>query len=421
MLVVNGNYKKIIFIVTIISIILFCTNNINAKKLFVGNKFQYKNIKPAIVAASNGDSIFVESGIYSEGPIVLNKSLSIIGKDFPILSGESKFEILKITSDNVLIEGLKFIDTGISFVEDNAAVKLEEVKNCQIKNNVFINNFFSVYLAKSSMCLIQNNQIKAFQSTETRSGNGIHLWYCKNISIIGNKIEGHRDGIYLEFVHSSKIVNNLSINNLRYGLHFMFSDSCSYSKNTFKQNGAGVAVMYTKNVIMTQNRFENNWGGASYGILLKEITDSKITNNYFYKNSSGIYIEASNRIDVWKNEFIENGWAIRLMSNSMDNNFHQNNFIGNSFDIATNSTKNFNVFNNNFWSEYKGYDIDKNGIGDIPYRPVKLFSLIVEKNRPTLILLRSLFVGILDAAEKIFPVLTPETLIDASPSMKRFL
>ena len=94
---------------------------------------------------------------------------------------------------------------------------------------------------------------------------------------------------------------------------------------------------------------------------------------------------------------------------------------GNSFDIATNSIKNFNYFESNYWSEYKGYDIDKNGIGDVPYRPVKLFSLIIEKNRPTLILLRSLFVDILDAAEKIFPILTPETLIDQSPAMKKFL
>ena len=201
----------------------------------------------------------------------------------------------------------------------------------------------------------------------------------------------------------------------------MFSDSCSYSKNIFKHNGAGVAVMFTHNVEMIENRFENNWGAASYGILLKDISDSKIENNYFYKNSSGIYIEGSNRVSVSQNEFIENGWAIRLMANSMNNNFSKNNFVGNSFDVATNSTKNYNTFINNFWSEYSGYDLNKDGVGDVPYRPVKLFSLIVERNRPTLILLRSMFVGILDAAEKIFPALTPETLIDNSPAMKRFL
>lgn len=402
--------------------ILFSTFNNNSCKTFnVGKDKKYSSVKTAISSASAGDTLLIQTGIYTEGNIIIDKPLTIIGLNQPIIDGQDKFENITVTSSDVLISGLKLINSGVSFIDDNAAIKLEEVKNCTIINNEFDQNFFAIYLAKSSDCKIFNNKISATKKSEASSGNGIHLWYCKNITIEDNFINGHRDGIYLEFVRTCHINKNLSENNLRYGLHFMFSDSCSYTSNTFKHNGAGVAVMYTKYVEMTNNRFENNWGGASYGILLKDITDSKITNNYFYRNSSGIYIEGSNRINVFKNEFVENGWAIRLMANSMDNTFIQNNFIGNSFDIATNSTKNYNEFNNNFWSEYQGYDIDKNGIGDVPYRPVKLFSLIVEKNRPTLILLRSLFVDILDAAERIFPVLTPETLIDNSPSMKRFL
>lgn len=402
--------------------ILFSTFNNNSCKTFnVGKDKKYSSVKTAISSASAGDTLLIQTGIYTEGNIIIDKPLTIIGLNQPIIDGQDKFENITVTSSDVLISGLKLINSGVSFIDDNAAIKLEEVKNCTIINNEFDQNFFAIYLAKSSDCKIFNNKISATKKSEASSGNGIHLWYCKNITIEDNFINGHRDGIYLEFVRTCHINKNLSENNLRYGLHFMFSDSCSYTSNTFKHNGAGVAVMYTKYVEMTNNRFENNWGGASYGILLKDITDSKITNNYFYRNSSGIYIEGSNRINVFKNEFVENGWAIRLMANSMDNTFTQNNFIGNSFDIATNSTKNYNEFNNNFWSEYQGYDIDKNGIGDVPYRPVKLFSLIVEKNRPTLILLRSLFVDILDAAERIFPVLTPETLIDNSPSMKRFL
>ncbi|MCB0747011.1 MAG: nitrous oxide reductase family maturation protein NosD [Ignavibacteriae bacterium] len=402
--------------------ILFITFNNNFCKTFnVGKDKKYSSIKTAISSASSGDTLLIQTGIYTEGNIIIDKPLTIIGLNQPIIDGQNKFENITVTSSDVLISGLKLINSGVSFIDDNAAIKLEEVKNCTVINNEFDQNFFAIYLAKSSDCKIFNNKIYATKKSEASSGNGIHLWYCKNITIENNFVNGHRDGIYLEFARTCHINKNLSENNLRYGLHFMFSDSCSYTSNTFKHNGAGVAVMYTKYVEMTNNRFENNWGSASYGILLKDITDSKITNNYFYRNSSGIYIEGSNRIIVYKNEFMENGWAIRLMANSMDNTFTQNNFIGNSFDIATNSTQSYNEFNNNFWSEYQGYDIDKNGIGDIPYRPVKLFSLIVEKNRPTLILLRSLFVDILDAAERIFPVLTPETLIDNSPSMKRIL
>jgi nitrous oxidase accessory protein len=105
------------------------------------------------------------------------------------------------------------------------------------------------------------------------------------------------------------------------------------------------------------------------------------------------------------------------MANSMDNIFTHNNFISNSFEVTTNSIRNFNAFEKNYWSDYQGYDIDNDGIGEVPHHPVKLFSLIVEQNRSTLLLLRSFFVELLDAAEKIFPVITPETLIDKYPLM----
>ncbi|MBK8947230.1 MAG: nitrous oxide reductase family maturation protein NosD, partial [Ignavibacteriae bacterium] len=371
--------------------------------------------------ANTNDRIILHSGKYLEHDIVIDKKIELISFEKSIIDGENKYQILTIKSDSVKISGITFINTGISFIDDNSAVKLDSVRGCEISNNTFDNNFFAIYLAKTSDSFVRGNVIKAYTKKESYSGNGIHLWYCKNITVDKNYINGHRDGIYFEFVRESHIQNNISINNLRYGLHFMFSDNCSYSYNEFLENGAGVAVMYTKKVKMFKNKFERNWGPASYGILLKDISDSDIENNIFYKNSSGIYVEGSNRINISNNNFTENGWAIRLMANSMDNHFERNNFVGNSFDVTTNSTKNFNYFINNFWSDYKGYDIDKNGIGDIPYRPVKLFSLIVEKNRPTMILLRSLFTEILDVAEKIFPVLTPETLIDESPSMKRIL
>lgn len=378
------------------------------------------SIKQALNLAGKGDTVLVRTGFYSEGTIIIDKEIALLGRGKPIVSGNKESEIITVKSSNVVISGFIFKDCGVSFIEDNAAVKLDSVSNCRIINNEFENNFFGIYLAQSSSCSIINNKINSSFATESMSGNGIHLWYCKDITVEGNAIEGHRDGIYLEFVQSSSMNNNTAANNLRYGLHFMFSDNCTYSKNRFAKNGAGVAVMYTKNIDMTENVFELNWGSSSYGMLLKDISDSRVTRNKFEKNSSGIYIEGCNRVVIERNEFVENGWAVRLMANSMDNTITKNNFIGNSFDVSTNNTKNYNTFDYNYWSEYKGYDIDYNGVGDIPHRPIKLFSVIVERNRPAMILLRSFFASILDVAERIFPVLTPETLFDARPSMHPF-
>ena len=156
--------------------------------------------------------------------------------------------------------------------------------------------------------------------------------------IENNSIQGHRDGIYFEFVTESIIRKNLSEKNVRYGLHFMFSHNDQYLGNIFRNNGAGVAVMYSKNVRMENNVFEKNWGASAYGILLKDISDSHITNNTFLKNTAGIHMEGSSRIEIQQNVFKENGWAIKVQASCDDNNFHHNNFYGNTFDVATNGS-----------------------------------------------------------------------------------
>lgn len=376
------------------------------------------SIRDAIECAQPWDTLVIKAGLYREAGIEIHKPLTLLGEKNAVIDGRELGQIITIKANHVTISGLEFRNTPVSYIKDNAAIKLDSAFFCIIRNNTFVDNFFSIYLARSSECKIQNNHIRSHAKRETASGNGIHLWYCKKITVENNKIYSHRDGIYFEFVEDSNIRNNLSEKNLRYGLHFMFSNRCSYSQNIFRNNGAGVAVMYTKKVQMKDNRFEDNWGSAAYGLLLKEITDSVIKNNLFMRNSSGLYAESSNRIQVTANTFKQNGWAVRIMGNCLDNSFSKNNFLANAFDVATNTKHNFNTFNDNYWDAYSGYDLDHDGVGDVPYRPVSLFSYLVEQNEPSLVLVRSFFVDLINIAESIMPVLTPETLQDNSPSMR---
>ena len=172
---------------------------------------------------------------------------------------------------------------------------------------------------------------------------------------------------------------------------------------------------------MRKNKFLNNWGSASFGLLLKEINDAEITENVFEENTVGISIEGSNRIAYKRNNFVGNGWALKVRGACYSNSFIDNNFLHNSFDISYNSKINDNIFKQNYWSEYSGYDLDRDGIGDVPYRPVKLFSYIVNRTPETIVLLRSLFMDIIDFSEKVSPVFTPDNLMDSEPRMKQVL
>ncbi|HNJ73391.1 MAG TPA: NosD domain-containing protein, partial [bacterium] len=245
-----------------------------AKTLHVGEGFSYSSVRSALDAAKNTDTIIVHKGRYAEGQLLIQKQVVLIGVDSPVIDGLTTSEIWRIEASFVTVRGFVFVRAGISYTQENAAVKVNDARFVTIEDNRFEKNFFAIYLAKSSFCVVRNNFISSDGKSESSSGNGIHLWYCRAITIENNSIYGHRDGIYFEFVKSSIIRNNHSLGNLRYGLHFMFSDSCTYTGNTFEENSAGVAVMYTRYIAMYGNTFRRNWGPASYGILLKDITDS---------------------------------------------------------------------------------------------------------------------------------------------------
>jgi nitrous oxidase accessory protein len=178
--------------------------------------------------------------------------------------------------------------------------------------------------------------------------------------------------------------------------------------------------MYTKGVKMINNTFIKNWGAASYGMLLKDIRDSFVSGNKFLDNSTGIYMEGSSRIHFEKNLFSGNGYAIKLQASCDDNTFTKNNFSANTFDIATNGSLVLNKVNNNYWDRYDGYDLNKDKVGDIPYHPVSMYSMIVERIPAAVLLWRSFLVLLMDKAEKAMPAITPENLRDDTPSMRPY-
>lgn len=405
---------RLIFFISFLFLVLrgFCHT------ITVGKDQAITSLKRAVESAKDKDSIILLNGIYKEGNIVITKSISIIGKNNPILDGENKYEIFTISGKNITIKGITFRNSGYSAMNDYASVKIIDANNVIIEDNTVVNAYFGIHLSNTSYCTVRNNSVIGSPKSEQLSGNAIHLWKSNHALIEKNHVQGHRDGIYFEFVTESLIQNNLSEKNIRYGLHFMFSNDDTYISNIFRDNGAGVAVMYSKKVKMEKNHFEQNWGPSSYGILLKDISDSYVQNNTFLRNSVGIHMEGTSRIDLQKNIFKENGWAIKVQASCEDNNFHNNNFTGNTFDVGTNGTMVLNKFYNNYWDKYEGYDMNKDGIGDVPYHPVSMYSMIVEQNPNSLILLRSFMVSLLDKAEKAIPSFTPENLIDDKPMMK---
>lgn len=375
-------------------------------------------VSDAVRQVARHGVIVVAAGVYREPTIIVEQPLTIIGQPGAILDGGGVREILAIGADSVTVRGLTFRNTGTSQATDRAALRVVEAAGCLIEDNRFENTLFGIYLQRASACLVRGNRLQGMEGSQTITGNGLHSWSSHNVVFEDNEIVGHRDGIYFEFTTGSVARRNVSRNSKRYGLHFMFSDSCRYEGNRFSDNESGVAVMYAKYITITGNTFERNRGSAAYGLLLKEITDSKVTVNRFVENSIALHLEGASRNEVFDNDFIRNGWAVRVLADAQDNLLRGNLFSGNVFDVGTNSRLNYSTFDGNWWDRYRGYDLDRNGRGDVPHAPVRLFALLVEQSPPALVLVRSLLVDMIDVAERVVPALTPATLRDNAPLMR---
>lgn len=410
---IKHNVSKVFFI-----FFLFSFLNVKAETLTVCPACELREPADAFEKAAAFDTVFIKSGIYSCVNISITKPLFVIGENFPVLDGKEEDEVLFIKSENVLLSGLKIINSKRGSMKDYAGIRVSNAQNVTIENCKLENVFFGIYLSNSKNCLITGNHSKGANYGKSDTGNGIQLWKCDSVKIENNRVEGHRDGIYFEFAKHCLIEKNFCEKNYRYGLHFMFSDNDIYRNNKFSNNGTGVAVMYTKHVEMYDNIFENNWGDASYGMLLKDISNSIISGNIFLNNTVGVTMEGSSKMNFLHNNFSNNGYALKVMANCIQDTFMFNNFTGNTFDAATNGILRENIFQNNYWDKYEGYDLNRDNIGDVPFHPVSLYSMLIEQMPYAVILLRSFTIEILNRVERSIPGLVPETFLDTAPLMK---
>lgn len=378
----------------------------------------FPTLATALAAADSGDEVVLAPGTYPETGIVVRKPVAIRGEGHPVLDARGGGTILDIRADRVTVSGLVFRNVGFSSLAEHGAVWITGAADAVVEDSRFEKCFFGVYGAQARRLTVRRNRIEGDYGKEATTGNGIHLWKCDSVTADGNEVRGHRDGLYFEFTGNSSASGNFCEGNIRYGLHFMYSHGNRYDGNVFRSNGSGVAVMYSRDVHMRGNRFEANWGAASYGVLLKSLTDSRIEDNVFDRNTVAVFQEGSNGLTFAGNRFASNGWALRIVADCDRSAYTGNRFEGNTFDVAYNvSAGNSNVFRRNHWDRYQGWDLDRDGIGDVAHRPVELFPILMQESPQAMALLRSHFVTLLNVVERMFPTLSPATLEDTEPLM----
>ena len=378
------------------------------------------SIQQAISQAAPGDVIRVQSGLYS-GNIVLNRSVTLEGVGRPVVRGNGRGSVVTITAPGCTVRGFTIENSGPMLVDEDSGILLRSGGN-HIENNELRDVLFGIYFYRSNDNVISGNVIRGRTQLEPgERGSAIHIWDSLRNTITDNTITGARDGMYLQNASNSVIVNN-RISNLRYGLHYMFSDDNRFEDNVFFDNVAGAAIMYSQRIDFRRNSFVRNRGFSSFGILFQDSRYCVAEDNDFSDNATGIFMEALRDSVFRRNTIAANDVAIQAFSSASGITFAGNNFVENLSPLQLIGkeldTRWMEGGSGNYWSGYDGYDLDANGIGDLPFRIQNAFEHL-EGNFPRVRLyLFSPAAQALALSDRMFPVIAGPSISDPAPLMK---
>ena len=170
----------------------------------------------------------------------------------------------------------------------------------------------------------------------------------------------------------------------------MYSDHNVFDHNLFAQNAAGAAVMFSRDIVIRGNQFIDNRGSRAYGILFQSDEQVRVENNVIRHNAVGLSFQQAIGFVVRANEVSNNYIGVRFYGNSDDNAFTENRFTQNlhPVDVDGAGTNNRWAVNGvgNYWGGEETFDLNRDGINDLPHRELDLFGPL-RRNFPAIALL----------------------------------
>jgi len=371
-------------------------------------------LQPRVDAAPPGATIAVGPGTYP-GDLLLDKPLRLVGHGRPLLLGSGSGSVVRIRAAGVTIEGFDVDGRGGGDLGRDAsgihiAAHDATVRDCSIRQTLF-----GVYLREANGATVERTTIRGIPGKEPgEKGSGIHVWNTDGFQLVDNDIAEVRDGFYVQSSSHGTIRGNLA-RDLRYGLHYMFSDDNTFEDNTFSNTDAGAALMYSRRIAFRHNRFVHNRGFASVGLLFKACDDVVAEDNLIADNARGIFLEGSYRNVFRGNVIASSDDAIVLYDSCGENRFEGNSFVANLSPLDLVGKRTDTVFDGNYWSDNDEPDLDGDGRSDRPYRLSNVFDHFRGNLTAADLMAQGLAGATLAMAERAFPVLAAVPVEDPHP------
>jgi len=377
----------------------------------------------ALVRARAGDTVTLLPGVH-QGPIRIDRALVLRGWRGAILEGSGSGSVLEITAPAAAVRDIVIRKSGARVITADAGVRIIGAADVTLRGLTLENVLYGVYAERADRLHVERCRLQGRVHTldEDGSGNGIHLWYAHDAVITGNVVESFADAVYLSFADRTEVVGNRLERNGRYGLHTMYCQGTRLTSNVFTHNVAGCAIMFSNGLEVVGNDMVSNRGPRTYGLLLRDCSGGTFRNNRLIDNTIAMFLDNSNRNRLLDNLFQDNGWGMLLYSSCAGNVTAGNTFRNNDYPVALDMRHSDNRFDDgrsgNYWDENEAYDLDGDGLSDVPYSPVSAFAFLSKQYPDLSLLAKSPAVAAIAVAERVFPSLRPSEAVDEHPLIR---
>lgn len=390
-------------------------------------------LQPLIERAERGDRLILPGGRYP-GPLVIDRTLTLSGATGAVIDGGGQGHAVVLDAPNIVIEGVTIENWGANLTDMDAGIFIEErAGGSVIRDSRLEGPGFGLWLDAVSDVQVLDNVIRGDATVRSQDrGNGVHLFNSRNVRVEGNDIRHTRDGIYID-TSSQCLLRGNHMQALRYGVHYMYAYDNRVEENTTRDTRTGYALMQSKRLTVIGNRSE---GDRNYGILMNNITDSTLRDNrvsgaHQRRDAQGkglvsgadgkaifVYNSQYNRFEA--NRLAESDIGIHLTAGSEDNELVGNAFVDNRQQVmyvATRAQEWSEAGQGNYWSDYLGWDLDGDGVGDTPYEPNDAMDRLLWRYPVARLLMHSPAVLALRWVQRQFPVFRPQGVKDSHPLM----
>lgn len=378
-------------------------------------------LQPLIEKANPGDTLTLEPGVYA-GPIIIDKPLTIDGQNHATIDAGGKGSVVYLDTDGALLKNLHLTNSGTSHNDIDAGVQVRGNFNV-IRDNIIDDALFGVDLQQSENNIVRRNHISSKAVDLGMRGDAIRLWYSFNNKVTDNTVTDSRDMVV--WYSKDNVIARNSATRGRYSLHFMYSQENLVEDNKFFDNSVGIFLMYSDGVIIRNNYIAQATGATGMGIGFKETSEVTVEGNKVLYCGTGLYLDVSpyqpdttNKIS--DNLIAYNGIAITFLNDWTGNVIENNSFKGNLTQVTVQGadTAKRNVWDGNYWDDYEGFDLNKDGIGDTPYEYYGYADRIWMDVPPAQFFKGSPILEVIDFLERLAPFSPPALVLkDAFPIM----